>query len=111
MTREARFREVDHVRLDQLREAALTLRALELAAKEAQLDRDELITFLMVQARDGGSRIAEAAFITKAWPAKIRDAHPTRSFEWRREHPDRMALLLEARDRLDNLIAAEEGKA
>ena len=101
MTREARFREVDHVRLDQLREAALTLRALELAAKEAQLDRDELITFLMVQ----------AAFMTKAWPAKIRDAHPTRSFEWRREHPDRMALLLEARDRLDNLIAAEEGKA
>ena len=101
--------ERDLAQLEQLREDALTCRALKFALKEAELQRDKGIASFMNRVRDAGTRVAEAALLTRGWPSKIRDYYPVRYVDWRSEHPDRLALLLDARARLDLLIKEVEG--
>lgn len=101
--------ERDLAQLEELRERALTCRALKFAAKEAELERDELVAALMNRVPDGGTRVAEAALLTRGWPSKIKDYFPVRYMRWRSEHPDRKALLLEARDGLALMLLDEEG--
>jgi hypothetical protein len=101
--------ERDLAQLEQLRERALTCRALKFAAKEAELERDELVAALMNRVSDAGTRVAEAALLTRGWPSKIRDYYSVRYMRWRSEHPDRQALLIEARDRLALMLGGDDG--
>ena len=102
----------DLAQLDRLRWVAATCRALEHATKEAQLERDELITNLVDEGRVSFVRIAKEAGITRAWPGKISGYHRERARRWRSEHPDRLEVLRDARKRLNRMIAtAKEGES
>ena len=102
--------ERDRAQLEQLRECALTLRALEWATKEAKLDRDRLITLLMARLpRGGGATLASAAGISNAWPGRIADAYPEDRRTWSTEHRSRRKLLLGARERLELMLETNRG--
>ena len=108
MRPKAHFNEEQLAQLDQTRDRALACRALECAYKEAQLDRDGLVASLTEQVRDGAPRIAEAALLSRYWPAKIRHYYAGRLARWRSDHPDRLHILLEARAQLEDMIRREE---
>lgn len=93
----------DGSRLQELREVTAIVDALKCAFKEAELERDGLISGL-VNDGFGGQSLAIAAGMTKGWPSKIVDLHPPRLARWRAQHPDRLQVLIDARTLLNQMI-------
>lgn len=109
MPRRAHPTEDDLAQLERLRERVVVHRALEWAAKEAQLWRDADTTDLVDRVPNIGARVADVLGSSPAWPGKVALGYPEQAREWRAEHPDRLEILREAKGAIERMIREIEG--